>query len=153
MPSDLSNYKASVSEFYIRAVWLSCITTHNLLPSFVLLFRGRSGLPLALLLFLSPPSAIKLESSSRYDELVQPNPMWMSPSVEILSSSIPCPIPAGCALCRFPIQFLLHLAGDVHPNPGPKNTSKITALSIIHISVRRLKNKTYIQHVTQQTTT
>ena len=70
--------------------------------------------------------------------------MCMSPSVEILSSSIPCPIPAGCALCRFPIQFLLHLAGDVHPNPGPKNTSKITALSIIHISVRRLKNKTYI---------
>ena len=44
----------------------------------------------------------------------------------------------------FPIEFLLHLAGDVQPNPGPKNTSKITELSIIHINVRRLKNKTYI---------
>ena len=64
------------------------------------------------------------------------------PSIEILSSSIPCPILAGCALCLFLIQLLLHLAGDVHPNPGPKNASKITELSIIHLSVRSLRNKT-----------
>ena len=66
------------------------------------------------------------------------------PSIEIPSSSIPCPIPAGCALCRFLIQLLLHLAGDVHPNNGPKNTSKITELSIIHVNVRSLRNKSDI---------
>ena len=63
------------------------------------------------------------------------------PSIEILSSSIPCPIPAGCALCLFLIQLLLHLAGDVHPNPGPNNTSKITELPIIHVNVRTPGNK------------
>ena len=63
------------------------------------------------------------------------------PSIEILSSSIPCPIPAGCAPSLFLIQLLLHLVGDVHPNPGPRNTSKITELPIIHVSVRSLRNK------------
>ena len=44
----------------------------------------------------------------------------------------------------FPIEFLLHLAGDVQPNPGPKNTSKITELSIIRVNVRSLRNKSDI---------
>ena len=150
MPLDLSNYKARVGEFYTRAFWLSdyklyFITTHNILPFLVLFFRGHSGLPLALLLFLfSPP---QLNWSPQADKINLSNQTQSAcrqckPSIEILSSSSPCPVLAGCALCLFLIQLLLHLAGDVHPTPGPKNTSKITELPIIHINVRSLRNKT-----------
>ena len=46
-----------------------------------------------------------------------------------------------CAPCLLIIQLLLHLAGDVHLNPGPKNTNKTNALSVIRVNVRSLKNK------------
>ena len=106
MPLDLSNYKARVGEFYTRAVWLSCITTHNILPFFVLLFRRHSGLPLALLLFLLPPPQLNLSLQADMTNLstqTQCACRRCKHSVEILSSSIPCSIPAGCALCLFPI--------------------------------------------------
>ena len=47
----------------------------------------------------------------------------------------------GCAQCLLTIQLLLHLAWDVRPNPGPKNTNKTNQLSVIHINVRSLQNK------------
>ena len=46
-----------------------------------------------------------------------------------------------CAPCLLIIQLLLHLAGDVHLNPGPKNTNKTNALPVIRVNVRSLKNK------------
>ena len=148
MPLDLSSYKARVGEFYTRAFWLSnyklsFITTHTILQFFVLFFRGHSGLPLALLLFLLPPSQLNLNLQADQKNLphqIQSACRQCKPSITILSSGIPCPILAGCVLCLFPIQLLLHLAGDVHPNTGPKNASKITEISVIHFDIRSWAN-------------
>ena len=46
-----------------------------------------------------------------------------------------------CAPCLLIIQLLLHLAGDVHLNPGPKNTNKTNELSVIHVNVKSLKDE------------
>ena len=114
------------------------------MPFLILFFMGYPGLSIALLLFLFPVLQLALSFQSNKVNLsyqAESEYPKCKPSSRMFSSCLNYRTFSGYAPFLLIIQLLLHLAGDLHPNPAPKNTNKTNQLSVIHVNVRSLKNK------------
>ena len=133
----ISQYRARVGHFHDTAFkssqnYIPFLHSGNIYPFLILLFKGKDGLPISLLLFLilsyeqNHPKYCGFDFKSHSKD----NNVSRNYRIDLYVYTI--------ALFCF---CLLMLCGDIHPNPGPAPHSK---LRMVHCNCASLQNKAYL---------
>ena len=133
----ISQYRARVGQFHVNAFKSSqnyepFLNSCNIYPFLLLLFYGRDGLPLSLLLFMLLSFKQDQTKYSGFDSRPASYDMYSSYNYRNY-------------LCVYVIALfcfcLLLLCGDIHPNPGPVSNQK---LRIVHCNCASLQKKAHL---------